>query len=122
MRSKSMILVPVVAILAALVVWPSAGGAGTTQDARAKRVSVRDDRFSPKSVHVSRGGRVTWVWRGENDHNVRFRKVPSGAERPKGSSIQSSGRITRKFRRRGTYRYVCTLHEDLGMKGTVAVG
>lgn len=124
MSFRSMLLVlPMAGVFAVLAIWPSAGGAGTAQDAKAKRVSVRDFRFSPKNVHVSRGGRVTWVWRGENDHNVRFRKVPSGATRPKGSATQSSGRITRKFRKRGTYRYVCTLHLSSDeMKGTVVVG
>jgi plastocyanin len=123
MRSRSMLaLLPMAAILAALAVWPTAGGAGTALNAKAKRVSLKDDSFSPKTVHVARGGKVTWVWKGENDHNVRFRKVPAGAKRPKGSSTQSSGRFSRTFRKRGTYRYVCTIHEDLGMRGKVVAG
>jgi plastocyanin len=115
-------LLPVAAILAALAVWPTAGGAGTALNAKTKRVSVKDDLFSPKTVRVARGGKVTWVWKGENDHNVRFRKVPAGAKRPKGSSTQSSGRFSRTFRKGGTYRYVCTIHEDFGMKGKVVAG
>jgi plastocyanin len=123
MRSRSMLaLLPVAAILAALAVWPSAGGADKALNAKAKRVSLKDDFFSPKTVRVARGGKVTWVWKGENDHNVRFRKVPAGAKRPKGSSTQSSGRFSRTFRKRGTYRYVCSIHEDLGMKGKVVAG
>jgi plastocyanin len=110
------------AVLVALAVWPTAGGAGTAQNAKAKRVSLKDDFFSPRTVRVARGGKVTWVWRGENDHNVRFRKVPAGAKRPRGSSTQSSGRFSRTFSKRGTYRYVCTIHEDFGMKGKVVAG
>jgi plastocyanin len=48
--------------------------------------------------------------------------VPTGASRPKGTGIQASGHITRRFTKRGTYRYVCRLHEDSGMKGRVVVG
>jgi len=123
MRSRSMLaLLPAAAVIAVLAVWPAAGGAGTAVNAKTKRVSVRDDSFSPKTVRVARGGKVTWVWRGENDHNVRFRKAPAGSKRPKGSSTQSSGRFSRTFRKRGTYRYVCTIHEDLGMRGRVVAG
>jgi plastocyanin len=115
-------LLPVAAAFAALAIWPVTGGAGTAVDAKTKRVSVKDDSFSPRTARVAVGGKVTWVWRGDNDHNVRFRKVPAGAKRPKGSSTQSSGRFSRTFRKRGTYRYVCTIHEDLGMKGKVVAG
>ena len=69
---------------------------------------------------VSRGDRVVWRWRGSNPHNVRFRKVPRRASK-RGSDTQSSGRFARTFDRRGTYRYVCTIHEDIGMRGSVNV-
>ena len=38
-----------------------------------------------------------------------------------GSRTKTSGTFSRKLRRRGTYRYVCTIHEDLGMTGSVKV-
>jgi plastocyanin len=91
--------------------------AGSSQSSR-ERVSVRDDRFSPRSVTVSVRGKVTWRWRGDNPHNVRFRRVPSGASK-RGSDTQTSGRFARTFRKRGRYSYVCTIHEDIGMRGSV---
>jgi plastocyanin len=122
MGSRSMLaLLPVAAVLAALAVWPSPG-AGTALSADTKRVSVRDDVFSPRAARVARGGKVVWLWKGDNPHNVRFRRVPAGARRPRGSSTKESGRFARTFSRRGTYRYVCTIHEDLGMRGRVVVG
>jgi plastocyanin len=69
-------------------------------------------------VKVSTGGKVTWKWRGSNPHNVKFRRVPKGASR-RGSKTITSGRFSRTFKKSGTYRYVCTIHEDLGMKGSV---
>ena len=104
----------------ALVFAPASGGAKAV-GASTKSVSVRDSAFSPRSVTVSRGGKVVWRWRGELDHNVRFRKVPSGASK-RGSPTQTTGRFARTFKQRGTYRYVCTIHQDQGMKGTVHVG
>jgi plastocyanin len=94
---------------------PAAGAAAT------KSVAIRDDVFSPRAVTISRGDKVVWRWKGENDHNVSFRKVPSGAKRPRGSTTKSSGRFARTFSRRGTFHYVCTIHEDLGMRGRVVV-
>jgi plastocyanin len=122
MRSKLMVLllVPASALAGGLTVASAAGGADG-RAAATKSVSIRDDSFSPRRVRIASGGKVVWRWKGENDHNVTFRKVPSGAKRPRGSTTKSSGRFARTFKKRGTYRYVCTIHEDLGMKGRVIV-
>jgi plastocyanin len=100
------------------------GGSGAGSGAHATKnasVSVRDDLFSPRTASVSVGGKVTWRWRGSNPHNVKFRKVPRGASK-RGKGTQDSGRFSRTFSKRGTYRYVCTIHEDIGMRGTVKAG
>lgn len=108
------------ALAAAAVLGLAATSSGSTAStAAAKRVAVKDNRFSPKAVSVSKGGKVTWVWKGSNDHNVTFTKAPKGASKH-GSSTKSSGRFTRSFNKRGTYRYVCTIHA--GMKGSVTAG
>ena len=109
-----MLVLAAVAALALSMVATSSGSTASTT--AAKRVAVKDNRFSPRSVSVSRGGKVTWVWRGDNSHNVTFRKVPRGGGK-RGAETKSSGRFTRSFKKRGTYRYVCTIHE--GMKGSV---
>lgn len=83
-------------------------------------VSVKDDFFSPKTKAVSSGATVKWQWRGESSHDVVFRRVPSGASK-RSSTIKTSGTFRRSFSKNGTYRYVCTIHEDDGMKGTVKV-
>jgi plastocyanin len=110
-----------IAIPVLILAAPASGGAGARASKEVARVSVKDDVFSPKVARVDSGGKVIWRWRGSNDHNVRFRSAPKGAKRPRGSTIQDSGRFARSFSRRGTYRYVCTLHEDSGMKGRVVV-
>jgi plastocyanin len=82
---------------------------------------VDDNFFRPKRATIASGDRVRWVWRGVADHNVRFRKVPRGASRRPGSKTVDRGTFSRKFRKRGRYSYVCTIHEDLGMTGSVKV-
>jgi plastocyanin len=111
--------VVLVALAVPFAASPAPGDSGA-ESARTERVSVRDDVFSPKSVSIRRGTKVVWSWKGDNPHNVRFRTVPSGASKPR-SETQTSGRYARKFRDRGRYRYVCTIHEDLGMKGSLRV-
>jgi plastocyanin len=114
------LLVPVIAMLTvALGVAPASGGP-SAGSSKSVGVSVKDNAFSPRSVEVARGGKVVWRWKGANPHNVKFRKVPSGASK-RGSKTQSSGRFARTFTKRGRYRYVCTIHVALGMKGSVSV-
>lgn len=83
-----------------------------------KRVVVRDNFFEPRSVNIHRGDRVVWIWRGDNPHNVTFTKVPKGA-RKRGADTRDSGRWSRTFRKRGLYKYICTIHA--GMRGTIDV-
>jgi plastocyanin len=109
-----------IAALGAVYLAPAAGGDGATA-AKTRSVSVRDDFFSPKRLTVASGDRVRWVWRDEGSHNVRFRGVPRGASRRPGSSTKTSGSFGRTLRKRGRYSYVCTIHEDLGMTGSVKV-
>ena len=88
-----------------------------------KRVSIRDNAFGPKRLTIRSGDTVRWTWRKdvETDHNVRFRKLPKGVSAKPGSPTKASGTFSRKFRKRGTYRYVCTIHQALGMTGTITV-
>jgi plastocyanin len=122
MRFRPIAVIAVAALLAAIAAVAAVALSTAAAAGDSASVSIRDDLFSPKRVKVDRGGKVTWRWKGDNEHNVRFRKVPQGADRPKGSKLQSEGRFTRTFSgKRGLYRYVCTIHQDLGMRGSVEV-
>ena len=100
---------------------PIAGGdvkASQAPSPKKVKVLVKDNYFEPRSVVVAEGPKVVWKWRGENRHNIRFTKVPRGTSR-KGAKTRTSGYWKRKFRKRGTYRYVCK--HWAGMRGTVTV-
>jgi plastocyanin len=91
--------------IAAAIATPALGAGAS--------VRVGDDFFRAKTVRITKGSTVTWRWDGSDSHNVVFRGFRS--------KLQNKGTYRHRFMKAGTYRYVCTLHEDQGMKGTVVV-
>ena len=99
-------------VLTALVLFAIPATAGSTTSERAsKTVGAYNNYFDPKSVKVKRGTKVTWVIR-QGVHNVRGRSLNS-------PNLTKGRTYSKKFKRSGTYNYVCTLHP--GMKGKVVV-
>jgi plastocyanin len=97
-------------LLAALAAVGTGDAAGT------RTVEVEDIDFKPGVVTIRKGSTVRWSFRdGPTEHNVRSR----GRPRFTGSPVKLGGTHTVRFRRSGTYRYVCTLHP--GMAGRVVV-
>ncbi|CAA9394799.1 MAG: hypothetical protein AVDCRST_MAG64-1373 [uncultured Phycisphaerae bacterium] len=103
-------------IVLSLIVVAVLAAAAPAGAERTKGVSLADVEFKPGTVTIRRGDRVRWTWKdGPTPHNVRSR----GSRRFKGSSTKTDGTHSARFRRRGTYRYVCTVH--IGMDGKVVV-
>jgi plastocyanin len=105
---KRLIVLALVASLAAVAAIPAFGATGN--------VSVRDNFFSPKSKTIKKGSKIKWTWRGDAPHNVVKTSGPGKQFR---SPLKSSGTYKRKFRKRGTYRIVCTVHSGMTMTVTV---
>jgi len=85
-------------------------GAATT-----KTVTLKNIRYTPSAVTISRGSKVRFRWSdGAIRHDVRFK---TGGF--KASPLQSSGTYTLTFKRKGTYRFFCSVHSE--MKGRVTV-
>jgi halocyanin-like protein len=75
--------------------------------------------FEPAAVRVSPGTTVTWEWTGEGGaHDV------AAVDGSFGSALvdEPGHTFTHTFESAGVYRYACTPHEPLGMKGAVVVG
>ena len=102
------------AVAAALLCTASApfdaGAAGV------RRVVLKDIEFTPATVTIRRGDSVRWVWR---DPRVSHDVTSRGRLRFRSSDTKLNGTHTVRFRRKGTYRYVCTIHP--GMLGKVVV-
>ena len=94
------------------------GAAAAPATAATKRVAVGDNYFVRSSgvpkITVSKGTKVTWVWRGRSSHNVKVTKGPAKF----GSNTMKSGTYSKKVRRAGTYTIICTVHgaSDQSMK------
>jgi plastocyanin len=82
-----------------------------------KRVSVGPgESFAPRSLSVTRGTTVRFRWTGDEPHNV---VVTSGPVRFRTPVRRAGATFARRFTRAGTYRIVCTLHDDMRMRLTV---
>jgi len=75
--------------------------------------------FGPAAVRVSPGTTVVWEWTGEGgQHNV----VAEDDTFDSGQAVSSADTtFEHTFEETGTYLYVCTPHEAIGMKGAVVV-
>jgi plastocyanin len=85
---------------------PGTGTLGTTTT-----VAARDDFFRPRVVTISRGSSVRWVNRGDHLHTTTGGSWDV--------TLSPGESYTKRFRRVGTFRYLCTLHS--GMTGRVVV-
>jgi plastocyanin len=101
------------AIVAPLLVAGS-GSAG------AKRtVDVGDDFFSPDKLSISKGTKVAFNWIGRDEHNVTKKRGPGGGFASETTDDRGVN-FQKKFKKAGTYKLVCTVHD--GMKMKVQVG
>jgi plastocyanin len=81
-----------------------------------KTVSVKNNSFSPGSVSVKKGGKVTWKWtQGGVAHNV----TPASGGKGSATSSKKGFTFSKTFSKAGTFKYVCTIHSS--MKVTVKV-
>ncbi|HEX2129631.1 MAG TPA: plastocyanin/azurin family copper-binding protein [Solirubrobacterales bacterium] len=104
-------IVGVLATVAALValIVPAGGGAaaGTT-------VKLGDNFFSPEKKRVSSGTTVRFKWVGNNDHNVVKQSGP-GKSFASETTDEPGVNFTKKFKKDGKYKIVCTLHQGMDM-------
>ena len=133
MRRALTIAVALVAMIAvAAVAMPAAGVAGKGKKAK---VAVKDDFFSPDTLKVKKNTKVNFKWNkmNLNTHNVTLKKGPKGVKKTKKPCAK--GKITKcnksasgsiginfapTFNKKGTYKFVCTIHPTV-MQLTVKV-
>lgn len=96
---------------------PATGATTGSGTASGGAVTVADNSFSPASVTIPKGGKVTWTWSGSNPHSV-VGKTADGKDVK--SSTQESGRFEFTFDAPGTFQYQCGVH-GASMAGTVVV-
>ncbi len=86
---------------------------------KTKTVRVGDNYYSPKTVTVSRGTTVTWRWPGFEQagdvHDVKLKSGPKGVKKFQSDAASTDYSFKRKLTVAGTYKIVCTLHEEMRM-------
>jgi plastocyanin len=81
----------------------------TTGDAATNAsVDVTDDFYAPSNVTISKGGTVTWTWRGSELHTVT--SDASSTEMFDSSPAQKTGTFMHTFNNAGAFSYHCTIH------------
>jgi plastocyanin len=103
------------AALPSAAAGPSAAGPDAAASAT-KRVNVGDLFFRSRSITIQRGDTVRWVWVGQLPHNVTVTRGPVEFR----SRTKTDGAYRKRLGRRGTYRYICTLHPN-SMRARVVV-
>ena len=107
--TRKLVAVAVTAFAAAVAAVPAHAGA-------TKTVAVKNNSFSPSSVSIHKGDKVTWKWtQGGVPHNV----TPASGGAGSATSSKKGFTFTKTFSKKGTFKYVCTIHSS--MKMTVKV-
>jgi plastocyanin len=91
-------------------------------------ISATQFKFDPAEITVNPGDTVRFVQSTITPHNVDFRSTPAGANlgaAKLGPFLTAAGQnydlvIDARFSA-GTYQFVCTPHEMMGMKGVLTV-
>ena len=112
--------------LRALSVLAIAGAALAAAPASAgpkRTVKVLDNYFSPKKITVNKGTTVVWAWPedGGDVHDVKLTSGPKGVRKFQSEAGSSGYTYRRKLSVAGTYKLLCTFHEDDEMRMTVVV-
>ena len=80
-------------------------------------ITISDNKFSPGSLQIPVGAKVTWRWTGKNEHEVvgTFDEVEVDSPRQRGE-----GTFSFAFEHAGVFAYQCAVH-GAAMSGTVTV-
>jgi plastocyanin len=111
------LVAPAAVLTAALALVP-ASVAGTG----AKRtITIGDNFYAPTKVTVKAGTTVTWKWPDDtgDSHDVKLKSGPKGAKAFHSEEAAAAYSFKRKLTVPGTYKIICTLHEE--MKQTIVV-
>ncbi len=107
--------------VAAAGLTPAVVAGAATKKVPRKTINIGDNFYAPTKVTVKRGTRVTWRWPEDtgDTHDVKLGKGPSKAKKFHSEQAGSAYAFSRTLTVPGTYKIVCTLHDD--MRGTIVV-
>ena len=86
-----------------------------TVAANKNTIEIKDFNFSPKTITVKSGEKITWINRDEEPHTV----VSVEKQFKKSSALDTDQEFTITAGAPGTYTYFCSVHPK--MTGTIVV-
>jgi plastocyanin len=107
------------AVLAVVVAGVALLSAAPAQAARTKTVHIGDNYYTPAKLKIKKGTTVKWKWPGfdmvGDVHDVKLKSGPKHVKKFHSQPAASDYTFKRKLKVVGTYKIICTLHEDMRM-------
>ena len=110
--------VRIAALMCAISFSPVVAGEMKDTDsisAVANRIEIKDFAFSPQTITVKSGEKITWINRDEEPHTI----VSVEKQFKKSSALDTDQEFTITAGAPGTYTYYCSVHPK--MTGTIVV-
>jgi plastocyanin len=118
MRRRKTIASILAVAAAAAVVAPGVLARGEPE----ATITVGNNFLSPSKKTISRGTKLEFRWVGGERHHIVKTEGPGGAIQELATSKKGVN-LAHTFNKRGTYRFVCTIHPtEMHLKLTVAGG
>jgi len=106
---KILILITTTAFALGVFAAPAGAGAGT------RTVKADNFDFTPKNLTIQKGTKVTWK-NISGRHTVTIRSLDYD------KTISPDHKtVSKTFRQKGTFNYICRFHKSLGMTGKIIV-
>ena len=84
----------------------SAGGGASTASGHTATVVVKDFRFTPGNLTVTKGTKVTWKFEDSSQHTVL-----AGDKSFKSKALSNDQTYSYTFNTAGSYDYICSIHQ-----------
>jgi plastocyanin len=115
-----------IVLAGAAVVAAAPAAAGVPDGARKpqkRTVEVADNFYSPKKLTVNLKSRITWKWTEESAdvHDVKLISAPKGFKKFQTEPGSAGFTYSKTLTKPGTYRFLCTFHEEDNMRMTIVV-
>jgi plastocyanin len=115
-----------IALAGAAAVAAAPASAGVPDGARKpqkRTVDVADNYYGPKKLTVNLKSRITWKWTDEaaDVHDVKVTSAPKGFKKFQTEPGSAGFTYSKTLTKPGTYRFICTFHEEDNMRMTIVV-
>jgi amicyanin len=106
------VVVVIIVVVAVVILALQNQPGGSTGQGPTNSVNIKDFKFNPDTLTVSKGTKVTWTNNDNVQHTVTFNSGP----------YQSSGNLNQgdtfsvTFDQTGTFDYYCTIHPYMTAK------